>query len=241
VLVVFLYPSGTYGVFRRPTDMNKKTPNPCKRIDPETGDVCGSTDRTTRKCGRLGDCKACKRRMDAKYRSKPENKAKQAEYMVEYVAKPEAKARRAELRTRPEAKVKAAALNAAWYDKNRAKQAERRASPEGKAKQAKSNAEFKVERDAYRNLLLLSLGVTDLSQEYDFHHVIGRQSHPEDRRPDTIATLLSKKSTWEQAWEEAHTFCVVMTKAEHTEYHRTHKMQEDGTFTVRPGVQTPIT
>ena len=111
----------------------------------------------------------------------------------------------------------------------RAREAARRARPEVKAKRAALTATLSAERDAYRNFLLLSMGVTDLSQDYDFHHVIGRKVTGHD----TIGTLLRSRGTWEQAWTEAHTLTVVMTKADHKEYHRTHKMQEDGTFAVR--------
>ena len=140
---------------------------------------------------------------------------------------------------RPEVKAKKAAYDA--LPEVKAKKAERNARPEVKARiatyQAKRNAEAKAERNAYRNILLLSLGVTDLSQDYEFHHVVSKKVTGHK----AIGTLLLHKPTWEQAWAEAHSLCVVWEKAYHKQFHKTHEMQEDGTFTVRPGVQTPIT
>jgi len=162
---------------------------------------CGSTDRYKPKKGKkTGDCKACMAKYQAARRARPEGKAKQA------------------------------ALHAAWYDKNKDAKAAYHALPEVKAKQAAIHDRAKSERNAHRNLLLMSMGVTDLTQTYDFHHVTGRKTTGHQ----TVARLLLHKPTWEQAWEEAHELTVVMARADHKEYHRTHKMQEDGTFAVRP-------
>jgi len=103
------------------------------------------------------------------------------------------------------------------------------ATAQGRRTRARAGAVQATERAAYRNLLLMSMGVTDLSQAWEFHHVIGRKATGHQ----IIAMLLGHKNTWAQAWTEAHTLCVVMTNADHNRYHSEHKMQEDGTFVVR--------
>ena len=99
--------------------------------------------------------------------------------------------------------------------------------PKAKALQLVGDKKFKAERDGFRNLLLWSKGVRDFSQEYDFHHVVNRRVTGHD----TIAHLLCNKSTWAQAWEEAHTLCVAWTREYHIgTFHPSHKMLPDGTY-----------
>ena len=142
-------------------------------------------------------------------------------------ATPENKARQAELRALPENKAKRAAYMVEYV-----------ARPEAGVRLAARHARAKAERAAYRNFLLLSMGVTDLTQDYDFHHVVGRKVTGHK----AIGSLLVKgHNFWEQVWEEAHELCVVMTKADHERYHSEYKMQEDGTFAVRSLPATPIT
>jgi len=163
---------------------------------------CGEDTARKKLKGRqkTGTCQECHRKGLAEHHRRPEVKAAQSAYRAEYLARPEVKKRNTEYMT--------------TY------------SP---AYQAKNYPKFKEELDAFRRLLLWSMGVRDFDQEYEFHHVVAQAV----TGTECISTILHKgKNFWMQAWTEAHTLCVVMTKEEHNEYHKNHIMQEDGTFVV---------